>query len=71
MHYSNGDEYKGSWTNDVKSGYGVMEWRSRKQRYEGHWENNLPHGPGTHVWYQQLLTEPSPANHAMLMQFNR
>ncbi len=71
MHYANGDEFVGEWRDDVKHGRGMMEWASRRQRYEGCWARNKPNGPGTHVWFKQLVTEPSPANHAMLLQFNR
>jgi hypothetical protein len=71
MTYSNGDSYEGQWEHDVKSGHGVMHWHSRNERYEGQWERNLPNGIGMHIWYQQLVTEPSPANHALLVQFNR
>jgi hypothetical protein len=71
MHYASGDEYSGSWEHDVRSGWGTMHWASSKQRYEGWWAAGLPHGPGTHTWYQQLVTDASPTNHAALLQFNR
>lgn len=71
MQYPNGDVYEGEWVQDAKCGHGVMRWSSGRQTYEGFWARNRPHGVGTHIWYQQLLTEPSAANHAMLLMFNR
>ncbi|KAJ9512720.1 hypothetical protein QJQ45_019057 [Haematococcus lacustris] len=71
MRYANGDSYTGQWKADMKCGQGTMVWSSCHQKYQGQWANNKPHGIGRHVWYQQLVTEPSPANHALLIQFNR
>ncbi|KAJ9512188.1 hypothetical protein QJQ45_012658 [Haematococcus lacustris] len=71
MRYANGDSYTGQWKADMKCGQGTMVWSSCHQKYQGQWVNNKPHGIGRHVWYQQLVTEPSPANHALLIQFNR
>mmetsp|Transcript_1547 Transcript_1547/g.3780 ORF Transcript_1547/g.3780 Transcript_1547/m.3780 type:complete len:812 (+) Transcript_1547:196-2631(+) len=71
MHYANGNQYDGEWSQDVKCGYGIMEWKTLRQRYEGLWARNKPNGMGNHVWYQQLVTEPSKSNHALLVMFNR
>ena len=71
MHYPNGDVYEGDWSGDVKHGHGTMHWYSSKQQYEGLWAKNKPNGVGTHVWFQQQVTEPSPANHALMLMFNR
>ncbi|KAF5840857.1 hypothetical protein DUNSADRAFT_15225 [Dunaliella salina] len=71
MHYANGNQYDGEWSQDVKCGYGTMEWKTLRQRYEGLWARNKPNGMGNHVWYQQLVTEPSKSNHALLVMFNR
>jgi len=44
MRYANGNQYDGEWSEDAKSGYGVMEWKTLNQRYEGQWAQNKPHG---------------------------
>lgn len=48
-----------------------MHWHSRGQQYEGQWARNKPNGVGLHIWFQQLVSEPSPTNHALLLMFNR
>lgn len=71
MQYDNGDVYEGDWECDVRCGHGTMKWQALRQQYEGYWARGLPHGVGTHIWLQQLVTEPTPTNHAMLLMFNR
>ena len=70
MQYANKDEYTGYWQADVKSGHGHMKWTSGMQEYVGEWQANMPNGIGTHTWFQQVA-EPSAANHALLLMFNR
>eukprot|EP00798_Chlamydomonas_sp_ICE-L_P022097 gene22097-29154_t len=70
MQYDNTDVYEGEWVADLKCGQGTMKWLSVQQQYTGQWKDNMPHGVGTHTWFQQVA-EPSPANHALLLMFNR
>eukprot|EP00195_Chlamydomonas_chlamydogama_P014841 CAMPEP_0202908442 /NCGR_PEP_ID=MMETSP1392-20130828/46018_1 /ASSEMBLY_ACC=CAM_ASM_000868 /TAXON_ID=225041 /ORGANISM="Chlamydomonas chlamydogama, Strain SAG 11-48b" /LENGTH=700 /DNA_ID=CAMNT_0049597777 /DNA_START=52 /DNA_END=2150 /DNA_ORIENTATION=+ len=70
MQYANGDVYEGDWVADLKCGYGRMQWKSTRQEYKGQWDRNMPNGIGTHLWFQQVA-EPTAANHALLLMFNR
>lgn len=44
---TNGDKYSGEWTNDMKYGYGKMEFVSTGLIYYGQWACDKMHGMGT------------------------
>lgn len=62
MTYSDGDWYKGGWSNNRKQGYGVMEWVQKEERYSGLWSNNLFEGEGTYLWLCQNRKSSSLIN---------
>jgi hypothetical protein len=45
MIYANGDIYEGSWQNDLKHGYGILE-KKNDDKYYGYWNNGLKEGQG-------------------------
>ncbi len=40
---SNGDVFEGIWSNDVRSGFGIMKFASGEE-YKGGWLDNKFHG---------------------------
>ena len=58
MIFSNGDEYKGNWTNDVIEGSGLMNYevfyqdtrKLYKGQYDGQWVKGKKNGNGTSLW---------------------
>ena len=44
--FPNGNKYDGEWQNDVKEGYGVLQYING-ERYEGYWKDDKAHGKGT------------------------
>lgn len=49
MIYANGDVYDGSWLNDLKHGYGILENKSG-DKYYGHWNEGLKEGQGYYYY---------------------
>lgn len=49
MIYSNGDIYEGSWLNDLKHGYGILE-KKNGDKYYGHWNIGLKEGQGYYYY---------------------
>lgn len=49
MIYSHGDIYEGSWQNDLKHGYGILE-KKNGDKYYGYWNNGLKEGQGYYYY---------------------
>ena len=60
MKYSSGNTYEGFWSSDLKTGRGVMTWKTADELYVGDWLNDQPHGNGEHIW--GLGHAPVPAS---------
>lgn len=46
-YYANGDQYKGEWNENVKTGYGTYLYSRIGLKYEGEWKNDKRHGHGS------------------------
>lgn len=49
MIYANGDIYEGSWQNDLKHGYGIIE-KKNNDKYYGCWNSDLKEGQGYYYY---------------------
>jgi hypothetical protein len=49
MIYANGDIYEGSWLNDMKHGYGIIE-KKNGDKYYGYWNLDLKEGQGYYYY---------------------
>lgn len=49
MIYANGDIYEGSWLNDLKQGYGIIE-KKNGDKYYGNWNIGMKEGQGYYYY---------------------
>ncbi|UJR14347.1 hypothetical protein I4U23_001343 [Adineta vaga] len=49
LYYPDGGSYEGTWSEDMRCGYGVNKWANGCS-YAGQWEDNQMHGDGTYTY---------------------